>query len=177
MSNIADAIHCYIRAKDGNRPFLLSGAFIEEAEVQMVVRTDSIVFPSSLSGRDEIADILVSQFNQKYENIYTICIGEKPEIACTMFSCQWLVVMSEKHNGSLRIGCGRYDWNFQANDNRAKSLSITIDIMDTGSSALLEEVLTWTAGLSYPWCELSAIAKDPPNDPTLSRVVQKLQEM
>ncbi len=31
----ADAVRIYIRAKDGNRPFLMRRAFAEDAELQM----------------------------------------------------------------------------------------------------------------------------------------------
>lgn len=174
--NNAEAIKKYILAKDGNRPHLLNSVFAEEAVLQMVVRTDSISFPSSSVGREEIADTLVRQFNQKFENIYTICIGSQPKTESEEFSCNWLVVMSEKQDGALRVGCGRYDWKFEHTENKAQSLVITIDTMEHVPDVLLAPAMTWVSSLPYPWCELSVVANAPPDVPAVLRVIQNLHD-
>lgn len=176
MANKTDAIEIYILAKDGNRPFLLDDVFEAEATLKMDVQTEAIAFPSSISGRDAIADTLVRQFNKEYENIYTICIGEPPYIEGGNFNCHWMVVMTEKKSESLRIGCGLYDWNFSSANNRVQSLTITIKIMETETSEMRTEVLTWTSKLPYPWCDLSTVAQDPPNNFAVNSVVQYLHE-
>jgi len=130
-----------------------------------------------LSGREAITDNLVLEFNKKYENIYTICIGDRPEIVGTNYSCCWLVVMSEKLNRSLRVGCGSYDWQFCSSKNRVQSLSITIDRMDTASAESVTEVMDWVSDLAYPWCEFSAIAKEPLNNEVVVNVVRTLEAM
>lgn len=174
MANKTDAIQHYILAKDSNRPFLLNKAFTENATLQMVVWTDSIAFPPSSIGREAIADTLVRQFNQKYENIYTICIGVRPEIELENFSCNWMVVMTEKKNGSLRVGCGRYDWTFGHTENKIQALTITIDIMETVTLSSLAPAIVWVSSLSYPWCEISTVAKALPDIPAVHRVVRHL---
>jgi len=177
VADKADAIQAYIFAKDDNRPFMLNTTFAEDATVQMNVQTMSISFPPVLSGREAITDTLVREFNKKYENIYTICIGDRPEMVGTNFSCCWLVVMSEKLNRSLRVGCGSYDWQFCSGDNRVQSLSITIDKMEPASVESVTEVMDWVSDLPYPWCEFSAIAKEPPNDEVVLSVVRALEAM
>ena len=93
MPTPTESITGYIRAKDSNRPHLLDAVFAADATVQMHVQTDAISFPSSLQGRDAIADTLVRRFNQTYENIYTLCIGEPPEADAQIYSCDWFVAM------------------------------------------------------------------------------------
>lgn len=177
MKTKSEAIRRYVQAKDSNRPFLLDDSFAENATVQMHVQTESIAFPPSLLGREAIADTLVRQFNQQYENIYTLCIGAETEIVAQDFSCKWMVVMSEKLTRDLRIGCGRYDWKFDRRNSKIQSLTITIDLMETATVSSLVPVLEWVSGLSYPWCELSVITKEQPNIPSVQLVVKRLAEM
>jgi len=84
-------------------------------------------------------------------------------------------VMSEKLNRSLRVGCGSYEWQFCSVDNRVQSLSITIDKMEPASAESVAEVMDWISDLAYPWCEFSAIAKEPPNNEVLLSVVRTLE--
>lgn len=176
MTGKADSISDYIRAKDGNRPYLLDTAFAEDASLEMIVQTASVSFPPTSIGRDAIAETLVRRFNQQYENIFTLCIGIRPEILTERFSCQWMVVMSDKQEGALRIGCGRYDWQFRQFDDRIQSLHITIEAMECSSSASVSPIMTWVSGLPYPWCELSVIAEAPPSLPSMDRILMLLQD-
>ena len=177
MASKAQAIQNYILAKDGNRPFLLNHAFAEDATLAMELQTQAIAFPSALSGRDAIADVLVRQFNQKFENIYTLCVGDPNEVQKENYRCPWLVVMTGKQDDSLRIGCGVYDWRFRATDNRVRALTITIDMMETAPATSTTDVMTWVSGLPYPWCELSAAADKAPDVAAVRRVLGHLQGM
>ena len=176
MTSKADAVRDYVLAKDGNRPFLLEAAFVEEASLEMVVRTDVVSFPPSSVGREAIAETLVRQFNRRYENVFTFCIGARPPIEGERFRCDWLVVMSEKDDRSLRVGCGRYDWRFGQADDRVRSLSITIDAMEVASPASVSEAMAWASALPYPWCELSAAVRTAPDLPEVHRVLGLLSE-
>jgi len=95
MITLQKSIETYIRAKDGNRPFLIADAFTVDAELTMQVNTSEISFPATVQGAKAISDVLVSEFAQRYENVYTFCIGAPPA-AEAAFSCDWLVCMSEK---------------------------------------------------------------------------------
>ena len=98
----ADVIDAYVRAKDGNRPHLLRAAFTDTATLRMHVRTAGISFPPGAVGREAIAQLLVSRFNETWENIYTLCVGSPPRAGVTSFACGWLVAMSSKTDGDVR---------------------------------------------------------------------------
>ena len=152
MPTPTESITAYIHAKDSNRPHLLDAVFDANATVQMHVQTDAISFPSLLQGRDAIAETLVCRFNQTYENIYTLCVGEAPLASALTYSCDWFVVMSEKQSGAVRVGCGRYDWWFAVPDYTVKCLAITIVEMGNYSPDTLRSVMSLVSPLPYPWC-------------------------
>src|SRR5215813_5791887 len=147
----SDAITNYILAKDGNRPFLLKQAFAEDAELEMVVNTDAISFPSSAKGVAALEEVVVRKFGVDYENVFTFCLSEPPAGLCRHFSCHWLVGMSARENGQIRVGCGRYDWYFSS-DGRAEKLVIVIDVMKVLGPEELSASMNWLSALAYPWC-------------------------
>ena len=75
MHQASDSIVAYLRAKDGNKPHLLAQAFTTDASLVMDVKTGSIAFPPVSTGRDAIAQVLVRQFAQAYENVYTLFLS------------------------------------------------------------------------------------------------------
>jgi len=153
MSTPADAVRTYIFAKDGNRPFLMRHAFDEGAELEMVVKTDAISFPNSAKGLNAIEDILVRRFDVDYENVYTFCLSEPSEINRRHFPCHWLVGMSARNDGQIRIGCGRYDWYFGADAGcLVEKLVIAIDVMRVFPASDLAASMNWLTSLPYPWC-------------------------
>ena len=153
MSTPADAVRRYILAKDGNRPFLMKRAFAEDAELEMVVKTDAISFPSSANGLSAIEGILVRRFGVDYENIYTFCLSQPSEANRRHFPCYWLVGMSARDSGQIRIGCGRYDWYFEAGaECRVEKLVIAIDVMKIFPASDLAASMNWLTSLPYPWC-------------------------
>ncbi len=153
MSTPSEAVSTYILAKDGNRPFLMRRAFAEDAELEMVVKTDAISFPGSAKGVSAIEDILVRRFGFDYENVYTFCLSQPSKANRRHFPCHWLVGMSAKKDGQVRIGCGRYDWYFRPNmECRVERLVITIDVMKIFPAADLAASMNWLSGLPYPWC-------------------------
>src|SRR5258705_11885130 len=113
MSTPSDAVSKYIFAKDGSRPFLMRRVFAEDAELEMVVKTDAISFPSSAKGLRAIEDIL-RRFNIDYENIYTFYLSGPSDSDRRTFACNWLVGTSARNDGQLRVACARYDWHFAA---------------------------------------------------------------
>ena len=169
MNKQADTINKYILGKDCNRPFLLNDVFTSDATLETNVQTETIDFPKSLSGRDAIVDTLVRKFNQQYENIYTFCIAAEPHTYKEIFSCHWMVVMTSKEDKSLRIGCGQYDWVFESAADRARSLCITINMMETSPPSKAESVFNWASKLPYPWCCLLYTSPSP-RDGLLSRM-------
>ena len=157
MADISTPISAYIYAKDGNRPWLMPQAFAKDANLEMVVQTDAISFPSAATGIDAITKILASQFSCDYENVFTLCLCSPPKGYYPKFSCNWLVGMSSRENRVVRVGCGRYDWLFSNPENlRANELKITIQAMEILVPESLQPVMSWLSRLPYPWCSTEA---------------------
>jgi len=155
MPTSTESIATYILAKNGNRPFLMRQAFSEDIALEMVVKTDAISFPSTASGLKAVEDILVRRFGVEYENIYTFCLSQPSKTERAIFQCHWLVGMSARDTGQpLRVGCGRYDWHFNAHG-KVVRLAITIEITKILPGAELDEVMPWLSSLPYPWCSPS----------------------
>ena len=153
MSTPSDAVSTYILAKDGNRPFLLRRAFAEDAELETVVNTDAISFPSSAKGVGAIEQILVRRFGLDYENVYTFCLSQPSAANRRHFPCHWLVGMSARNDGQIRIGCGRYDWYFGSGQQcHVERLVIAIDVMKVFPAVALAASMDWLLALPYPWC-------------------------
>lgn len=169
------AIESYLRAKDGNRPDLLRQAFTPEATVTMSVLTSTISFPTELKGIAAIAETLVRRFNQTYENIYTFCIGEPPQQASLAHDCKWLVGMSMKETGEVRIGYGEYRWAFDHASGRVSRLTIVIDRMDVAPAQELQPLMDWLQALDYPWLDAQAARDRAPRSPSLAPLLQALE--
>lgn len=176
MPSPAEAVSTYILAKDGNRPFLMRQAFSEDIALEMVVKTDAISFPSTATGLSAVEDILVRRFGIDYENIYTFCLSRPSEADRARFQCYWLVGMSARTTGyPLRIGCGRYDWHFNANGKVAR-LVITIEVMNVLSGTQLDGVMRWLSSLPYPWCSPAQALKSFPAQEDLSEIEAYLKQ-
>src|SRR3954454_17711583 len=83
MPNTSECIASYLRAKDENRPHLMRFAFAETARLETIVETNAISFPPLTQGLNKIAQVLVRDFVNTYENIYTFCFAypqEQPKI-------------------------------------------------------------------------------------------------
>jgi len=174
MHTPADSIFAYLRAKDGNRPHLLAQSFTPDATLTMHVNTGTISSPPLSQGRVAIAEVLVSRFARNYENVYTLCLADAPADAEACFTCDWLVVMTEKDSQAVRVGCGRYDWRFAPESRLAESLAITIETMLVLAPTHGDAVLDWAGKLPYPWCSKLAASSSAPYPAELSAVLQYL---
>ncbi|MNR10769.1 hypothetical protein D3C85_1270340 [compost metagenome] len=175
MQSTARTIEHYILAKDGNRPDLLRQCFAAHATLEMVVRTGAISFPPTVDGRAGIADILARRFGQTYENVYTFCLGAPPTTGATTHRCKWLVGMSVKATGELRVGCGDYLWRFLPESGLAEHLSITIEHMQACPAQDLEPVMDWLQRLNYPWCLPGDMMAAAPPLGALDQVIEYLE--
>ena len=175
MPSPSDCIRAYIRGKDGNRPHLLSGAFAPTAAVEMIIKTPAISFPSVVTGLDAIADVLVRRFGLTYENVYTFCLSSQPSDDSHTFSCDWLVAMSEKEGGAVRVGSGRYDWFFAPGGRRlVEKLVITIDVMQKLNRDCLRPVMDWVTAIPYPWCPADVAVRRAPESVDLTETIRRL---
>jgi hypothetical protein len=148
-----EAVSTYFYAKDGNRPFLMRRAFAVDVELKIVVKTEAISFPSSAKGVAAVEQILGRRFADDFENVYTFCLARPTDANRYHFPCHWLVGMSAKNNGPIRIGSGRYDWYFTSDaECLVNKLIITIDVMQIFPSQELDRIMGWITSLPYPWC-------------------------
>ena len=173
MCRLAQAIELYILAQDQNRPHLLTQAFAEDATVEIAIATPDISFPPRLSGRDAIAETLIRHFGCTYENVYTFCLAAPPEADRTDFVCRWLVGMSEKESGALRIGSGRYSW-FLAK-HRVTALTIEIESMERLVAPSLDPVMAWLSSLPSPWCPPDIALRTAPPIAELAAALETLK--
>ncbi|MDI7861341.1 hypothetical protein MRS76_05180 [Rhizobiaceae bacterium n13] len=163
MPNPAEVVSTYFLAKDGNHPFLMRRAFAQNAQLEMIVKTDAISFPSAAKGLNAIEDILCRRFANDFENVYTFCLARPTHVNRRHFPCNWLVAMAEKDNGPIRVGSGRYDWHFSPDGPcLAERLIITIDVMQVVPGEELDRIMNWIASLPYPWCSPSEALEDMP---------------
>jgi hypothetical protein len=178
MTTPSDSVSTYILAKDGNRPFLMKRAFAEDAELEMVVRTDAISFPSSAKGLSAIEDILVRRFGNDYENVYTFCLSRPSDVNRRHFACHWLVGMSAKSGGQVRVGCGRYDWYFSSDYTcLVERLVIAIDVMKILPASELGASMGWLSNLPYPWCTPDDVARNMPETEGFAAIATYLRQV
>lgn len=129
LAALKQQIKCYIKAKDQNRPHLLSSVFTADATLKMQVDSENISFPQDTIGCEAITEVLVRQFSGKFENVYTLCTTDSIAVQENQLVCDWYVFMTDKSDGTLRIGYGVYYWKFDNNSELVKHLTIRIDAM------------------------------------------------
>lgn len=176
MPSPYDAVTAYFHAKDGNRPFLMRRAFAPDVQLEMVVKTEAISFPSTAQGLAEVEEVLVRRIATDFENVYSFGLARPTEADRLRFSCPWLVAMSARSDGALRVGVGRYDWQFSP-DARClvEKLVITIDVMQVLPAAELDRIIGWVAGLPYPWCRPDEVIATMPANEALSPIARYLK--
>lgn len=175
-SSTESVLRNYFHAKDENRPHFMARAFAPDAVLTMALRTQSIAFPPESRGLAAISDTLVRKFGQAYENVYTFYLSRPAPGACLPdFRCDWIVGMTEKATGDVRVGCGRYDWAFQPDPYLATELAITIEAMATLPADEAPAVFAWLLGLDYPWADAARVASSAPPLEALAPVMQHLQ--
>ena len=176
--NAVDAISTYILAKDRNRPQLMKDVFAGDCELEMVVRTDAISFPSSARGLEQVTEVLVTKFGDQYENLRTFCLSRPSSEHLPHFHCDWLVGMSAKQDGAVRVGCGHYDWHFGSEDSgRVKKLAIDIEVMCVLPVETSVPIMQWLAALPYPWCSHIRACESIPSIEALGPIKHFLRSM
>ena len=86
-----------------------------------------------------------------------------PPQAEASFSCPWLVGMSAKDGGAVRVGCGLYHWSFRPRSPRlAIRLEIVIELMQLLPADTMPAVTSWLFALPYPWCAVQAAFANAP---------------
>ncbi|MGN7805916.1 hypothetical protein ACTJKE_24875 [Ensifer sp. 22521] len=178
MPSPYEAVSTYFCAKDGNRPFLMRRVFADDVQLEMVVKTEAISFPSSANGLAAIEEILSRRFANDCENVYSFCLARPTEANRRHFPCHWLVGMSAKNNGAIRVGSGRYDWYFSS-DARClvEKLIITSDEMEILPAKELDRIMSWITSLPYPFCGPDEAVRNMPGIEGLAPIERYLREV
>ena len=170
-----DIINRYIKAKDENKPHLMAGVFTQSATLKMNVDTNAVSFPSGAVGLTDITKALITDFNHSYENIYTICLEDTLEQKENVLTCRWLVGMSEKETGTVRVGCGEYKWCFtERKACLAEHLTIKIEEMTVLQSGLMMKIMTWLEKQPTSWAYSYSVLESMPDIALLSSVRSKV---
>ncbi len=165
----------YIKAKDENKPHLMAGVFTESATLEIRLDTNAVSFPSGAAGLLDITKTLITDFNHTYENVYTICLEDSFKQKENVLTCNWLVGMSEKETGTVRIGCGEYKWCFKEGKVcLVEHLTIKIEEMIVLPREALIEVMAWLEKLSAPWTSSEGVLESMPDIALLSSVRTKI---
>ncbi len=129
----------------------------------MTVKSEAIAFPARSEGLAVISDVLVRRFGQSYDNVYTFCLADAPPAGdAQRYGCDWLVGMTDKASGGVRVGCGSYAWEFseQAGARRVQALTIVIEAMEVLPPEAAQPVLDgWLSRLPYPWSTAAQVCE------------------
>lgn len=113
---VASLLEAYVAGKDQGRPELLEEIYTGDARVTFAIETASISFPDEIVGNREIARVLSTDFNRKYDQVRTYYlskgISEPGELSIARQG--WLVLMREKENNAIRVGTGHYNWQIES---------------------------------------------------------------
>ncbi|NMG65239.1 hypothetical protein GPA19_09795 [Azoarcus indigens] len=162
MNSAERVLRAYLHAKDENRPLHMQHAFAPDAVLEMQVASDNIAFPARSEGLGAITDVLVRRFGERYDNVYTFYLG-RPAVETAHFRCDWLVGMTDKEKGEVRVGCGSYDWYFETAEPRcAEKLKIVIAAMEVLPAAQAPTVFQWLLSLPYPWTDAATVLREAP---------------
>lgn len=172
MTFRSERIRTYLLAKDHNRPHLMRSAFADAARLDVDSRSEAMSFQPVTHGLEAITKALVRDFGKTFENVYTFCLCDEPGGEAGGFRCSWLVGMSEKATGAVRVGCGDYDWSFQGEQRLVDRLAIVIRTMKVLPGDHLRPVMVWLSGLPYPWCPPSVALKEMPQLVELAEIRQ-----
>jgi hypothetical protein len=152
-------LRTYFRAKDENRPQLLGDVFASDARLEVNDRSHQVGFPAVTIGLEGISEVLVRRFNQTYGNIRSFYL-DRPEPMVEAFTCDWLVGMTEKASGNVRVGCGQYEWAFANRPVlRVSKLVITIEQMVVLAPTCTPEVMRSLLMLDYPWTSAGPVTR------------------
>lgn len=163
----ATILRNYFHAKDENRPQRLLRAFHPEIVLEFRNRSRNIDFPELTQGREAVTGVLVRNFAQTYEDIYTFALS-RPATEGLRSACPWLVIMTDKASGCVRVGCGDYEWEADgAAPGLMRRFTIAIDLMQILPPEFRPEAGRWVDALDYPWTSPGAVLASLPAHPDL----------
>lgn len=152
----------YLAAKDEQRPHLMKQVFSDDAVFESRFEFDTD-FPTDgpSVGQKAVIDAFRG-LGAMMENIYTVCTVDSVDDAETTMSCGWLVGMSERATGRVRVAWGDYRWTFDHHGTRATELIVTMKHMAFIEPEQLDAVMVWLRHLPSPWVSAEQLVGDAP---------------
>lgn len=154
MNTPSALLEAYLEAKDLNSPSIILECFTPEAVLTYSIATNTISFPSKVIGSNAIAQTLVRDLREKFEQCktYYLC-ASIDDLVNEIDYLPWLVVMREISSGVLRLGKGYYKWRFEREKNQLRVCAMHIhiermDVIDDPDQTFLNML---QAVLPYPW--------------------------
>ncbi|MBY4678903.1 hypothetical protein [Marinobacterium arenosum] len=156
---LKDALEQYIDGKDNNRPQRLEQLYTPNARLSFQMDAADMAFPPQVSGNREIARILSADFNRKYRQVKTYYLNHDNLVldGYRIEKQPWLVLMQEIDTGTVRAGCGYYNWQFvdAAEGNwQIDRHHISIHQMLSLPAERFKWLQTLQNDLPYPWLAL-----------------------
>ncbi len=163
-NKITKLLEKYVEGKDLDRYQILEDIYCQTATVSFEIVSDNINFPNEIYGNVEIAKILSADFNKKYDLVRTYYLSNSfPNICNLLISQQnWLVIMRDRTSGSIRIGTGYYNWEFEnkkESELKIKHHKIFIYAMLELPSDSLDLLHELQQKFTYPWIEKEVVVQ------------------
>lgn len=155
-------LHTYLRAKDENRPFLLAEAFASQARFETTFASASDFEQGAPSEGLAAITATFRELGAMCENIFTVCTTESIEDGSDTLVCKWVVAMSERETGRVRVGWGDYRWRFDTRSGLATELLVNMQRMVVLDPATADGVLGWISALPLPWCTTAQLLRRVP---------------
>lgn len=174
----------YVQGKDTNQARLLQGVFSDDAVLKMLVQSDDVSFPPEVVGQEGIIKTLCSEFNERFEDIRTLCLLDTVLRSNNLMNCRWLVGMTSKETGVLHLGYGEYHWTFEKDyselsQHQVKKLTIVIDGMILLPQDQLDDkdkivIVDWLSSCTYPWTISDDVLANMPDIESLAVLKESL---
>lgn len=148
-----ELIHTYLRAKDESRPILFRQVFLKEGRFQTRFSIDTDFNQGGMRhGLDTITQTF-QQLGAGFENIFTTCPIESAFYNDVgQLESSWVVGMTGRNEGQVRLAAGSYLWTFDSDSGLVKELDVLMEHMLVLPAHHAESILSWLSPLPQPWC-------------------------
>ena len=170
-------IEKYMNTVQSNQTDFINEIFTNDASLEIKAHTTYVSFPELTRNTEEINKVLVSDFNDNYENISIFCFidtltNEKDSITCNILIC-----MQEKESKSILLSYGLYVWEFSKDsETKVSKLNIEIEKLLVLNPSQEKIIFTWISRLPQYWVERKEILKEMPSLQHLKFLRDKLKE-
>jgi len=158
QANHTALLHKYLQAKDESRPYLFRQVFPENGRFQTRFSIDTDFDQGGM--REGIAEITntFGMLGRFFENIFTTCPIESASYTEEgQLQSTWIVGMSSRDNGDIRIAAGAYLWTFDEESGKVAELDVLMEHMLEFPGKHLAAIMDWLSALPQPWCETKAL--------------------